>query len=68
MAAPWNLLFVGLRGELIHHFTNPLMVTLLYAQPLLSTGPRVFVTSGLGEPALPFRLFNPPVIDLLTLK
>ena len=68
MAASWNLLFVGLRGELIHHFTNPLMVALLHAPPLLSTGPRVFVTSGLGETALPFRLFNPPVIDLLTLK
>ncbi len=39
----------------------------LHAPPLLSHGPPVFVTSGLGETALPFRLFNPPVIDLLTL-
>jgi predicted MPP superfamily phosphohydrolase len=68
MAPTWNLLFVGLRGKLILHFTNPLMVALLHAPPHLSSGPRVFVTSGLGETALPFRLFNPPVIDLLTLK
>ena len=68
MAATWNLLFVGLRGKLIHHFTNPLMVALLHAPPHLSSWPRVFVTSGLGETELPFRLFNPPVIDLLTLK
>ena len=68
MAATWNLLFVGLRGKLIHHFTNPLMVALLHAPPHLSSWPRVFVTSGLGETSLPFLLFNPPVIDLLTVK
>ena len=40
----------------------------LHAPPLLNAGPPVFVSSGLGETALPFRLFNPPVIDFITFK
>lgn len=37
-------------------------------EPVTAGGPRIFVTSGLGETALPLRLFNPPVIDVLTLQ
>ena len=35
--------------------------------PVRPDGPTVFVTSGVGEAALPLRLFNRPVIDLLRL-
>ena len=35
--------------------------------PLKLGDPPVFVTTGLGETALPMRLFNPPVIDVLQL-
>ena len=37
--------------------------------PSIKSGqPPVFVTTGLGETALPMRLFNPPVIDILKLE
>jgi uncharacterized protein len=36
--------------------------------PATPGGAQVFVTTGLGETALPMRLFNPPVIDLITLN
>ncbi len=36
-------------------------------RPVVDGAPRVFVTSGLGETALPLRAFNPPVIDVLAL-
>lgn len=36
--------------------------------PVSSGGPRLFVTSGVGETALPMRLFNPPVLNLLVLR
>ena len=35
--------------------------------PVTAGAPPVFVTSGVGETALPLRLFNPPVMDVLTL-
>ena len=35
--------------------------------PIKPGDPPVFVTTGLGETALPMRLFNPPVIDVLQL-
>ena len=35
--------------------------------PLRPGAPPVFVTSGVGETALPMRLFNPPVIDVIAL-
>ena len=34
--------------------------------PVTPGAPPVFVTAGVGETALPLRLFNPPVIDVLT--
>ena len=37
--------------------------------PSIKSGqPPVLVTTGLGETALPMRLFNPPVIDILKLE
>lgn len=36
--------------------------------PASPGGTPVFVTTGLGETALPMRLFNPPLIDLITLN
>ena len=36
--------------------------------PFKSSMAPVFVTTGLGETALPLRLFNPPVIDVLILQ
>ena len=36
--------------------------------PVTATAPRVFVTSGLGETALPLRLFRPPVVDVLVFE
>ena len=35
--------------------------------PVAVNGPAIFVTSGVGETALPMRVFNPPVIDVLAL-
>jgi hypothetical protein len=35
--------------------------------PLAAGGPPVYVTTGLGETALPMRLLNPPLIDVLAL-
>ncbi len=36
--------------------------------PATPVAPPVFVTSGLGETALPLRLFRPPMIDLLVFE